>query len=47
MASESFVVNEGVVLHAEIAAPMESETYRGGGQVSWEVFLPLALREAS
>jgi hypothetical protein len=47
MASESFVVNEGIVLQAEVVAPMESETYRGGGEVPREVFLPLLLRDAS
>jgi hypothetical protein len=44
MASEAYVVNEGVVLQAEVQAPTESESYRGGGEVPREVFLPLVLR---
>jgi hypothetical protein len=44
MGSDSYAVNEGVAILAEVAPPMESEDYRGGGEVPRKVYLPLVLR---
>lgn len=46
MQSDSYVLNEGVVLPAEIAPPTESENYQGGGEVPQKVFLPLVLKSS-
>jgi hypothetical protein len=43
--SEFYVVNEGVVLQAEVALPAESENYHSGGETSQEVYVPLVLRD--
>jgi hypothetical protein len=43
MGSDSYTINEGVVLQAEIALPMESEHYRSGGEVLRIVYLPMVL----
>jgi hypothetical protein len=44
MQSESYVMNEDVVLQAQVAPPMESENYKSGGEVPHKVYLPLVLR---
>jgi hypothetical protein len=44
--SESYMVNEGVVLQAEVAPPAESENYQSGGEIPQKVYLPLVLRDS-
>ena len=44
MQSESYMINDGIVLQAEVAPPMESENYKSGGEVSQKIYLPLVLR---
>jgi hypothetical protein len=44
MESDSYELNEGVVVQAEVAAPMESGNYRVGGIVGYWAYLPLALK---
>ena len=44
MGSDSYKVNEGIVLQAEVVRPMESESYKGGGEVPWKIWLPLVVR---
>jgi len=44
MGSDAYRVNEGIVLQAEVVPPMESESYKGGGEVPWRICLPLVLR---
>jgi hypothetical protein len=46
MESDSYAVNESVAIQAEVAPPMESENYRGGGEVPRKVYLPLVLRSS-
>lgn len=42
--SDSYIVNEGIVLQAEVVPPMESESYRVGGIVPYRVFLTIVVR---
>jgi hypothetical protein len=46
MESNSYAVNQGITLLAQVALPMQSENYRAGGVVPQKTYLPLVLRNS-
>ena len=44
LASDSYAVNKGIAVQAEVAQPMESENYQVSGIVPYKIYLPLVLK---